>query len=490
MVKKLGLREIGETFLKSCGKRGFSIKNDVQEARVFFERNYGINDISERNITVYITDNNSAVLYNNGEYIHKDFVDYKQIDIVTEILNRTTVDKYGIAARELFDNNFELLSSVNINNYYFLYGIIKKYNIGKFYCSGRSMRIYNEESNIDDVLISYIEDNGGIVKIEKLKEDLSIVNSTIQQKTMTILSKFDRDTITLRARFNISEFEKNELKKIIDAIIAKKRYCHSLDIIEIIYYDDNRNRFLKDNKINNNPTRLMYFLAVIFGNDYKYVHSINILTLHNLEINSIEDLVKIEFSNNIFTRKKVYDFLEKYGYSSSNVYNLHKQNVLPLGNARFIFKKELVYDEKLLFAINEVANRYFSNQLFILANELIRKLKLENIGAIYYNEPVKLVSVLSKYTHSNWIRPINDLPIDKSITDELLVNNSKFCNNGVTFKQLIKSFVYLKFKNYVTLDDINELLYNYELLKYKIPNEILESIFENELDSGLVKVVK
>lgn len=492
-IRKIGLKDIGSNYLKYRKKQGFLMSKDLDDARCYFENN-GRKNVSDSSLQNNIAGNTNAVLVDMGKYLHIDYINEEKYYIVKGILENFEFDKFGNYAREIYFKNKEILNKIGIDNYYFLYGIIRIVNDRiendqrKYLLSGRSMRVTKENLlSIDEIISEYLEQRNGFSDISQTKKDLNITDITIEQSKVAL--KYDKKTIVLKKVLSLNCQEKIILRQFIKEDIDNHSFCHPKDLIEKIFFDDLNNRILIRNEIKESK-RLYIFLKFFYSEEFNFCSSsLAISDLNNKAFLKIDILVEL-FKNKVFSKEDVNNIADRYSISYWPISNFINDYSVPIDNNKYILKENVDYkDGQIEFIIQEI-NKKFNDDTYILSSDIVSILKLSNISSEYVFEPLKLISYIDLFPGSKWKKIINDIQMYNLNIENLLINTSNMIEGNHSASEFIKSFIFQKEKGYVTYDKINNILLDYEIIKSDISDKYLKTIFNDYEEHNLVRVVK
>jgi hypothetical protein len=490
IIPNKSLREVGEEYLLTKGILGWRIHEDTEEIIEFFSK-YNKQIKGKRNIVSYITDNESAILYNLGKYIHKDNVDSRHIDAMKTVIANVTFSEYGNNAKDIFDENKSYLVENGILNYYYLYGLTREfYKEQKLVFTGRSMRIGLEETldPAQNIIVSYLKENNNIANIKTLKSKLSIDDVTIQQSKS--IYKLDANTIVTEDFFSINDLEEEKIIETIEKYTSLQGYCHTQNIIDDLYFDVEVNSFFKRNKIGKNQSRLIYTLNYYFDDLYSFSVRNTVVVPLGIEVRSYNDLLELHFKDKTFTME---DLKERFNYlkirSSITQSNIINNNIIKLDKDQYVFKSDFNIDSINVSILYDIMNRYFSNETIVFSKEIIRRLKENELLEELWNKE-ELLATLINQSELPWQKVTVNVFTNAFSNSEVMLYNNSGLNREIMIGEVLIDFVYEKNKGYLTVDDINQILLDYEIITSKVPNGILYDIFSEYNTGGLIRVTK
>jgi hypothetical protein len=489
-IPNKSLREIGEEYLLTKGSDGWAINEDTEEIINFYSK-YNKEIKGKRNIIAYITDNKNAILYNIGKYIHRDNVEEKHIDAMENVIKNVTFNEYGNNAKDIFDDNKSYLIEHGISNYYYLYGLTKAfYKAEKLVFTGRSLRIGLEETlnPAQNIIVRFLREHNNIASIKTLKAKLSIDDITIQQ-TRSIY-KLDANTIVTDSFFSIEESEEESLLNTIDKYISLQGYCHTQNIIDDLYFNTEVNSFFKRNRIGKDQDRLIYSLYYYFNEVYSFSVRNKAVTPLGIEVKSYADLIQIHFKDRTFSMeelKEIFDYFDmRSSITQSKIIN---DNIIKLDKNKYIFKNDFDTEHINLSILDDVMSKYFSNKTVVFSKEIIRRLKEHGFLEELWNKE-ELLATLITQSELPWQKVTINVFTNAFSNSAVMLYYNQGRNRDISINEFLINFIYEKNKGYLTIDDINQILLDYEIITAKVPNNILYDVFSEYNAGGLIRVIK
>ena len=489
-IPNKSLREIGEEYLLTKGSTGWVINEDTEEIINFYSK-YNKEIKGKRNIIAYITDNENAILYNIGKYIHRDNVEEKHINAMKNVIENVSFNEYGNNAKDIFDENKSYLIENGISNYYYLYGLTKEfYKAQKLVFTGRSMRIGLEETlnPTQNIIVAYLKEHNNIASIKTLKSKLSIDDITIQQ-TRSIY-KLDANTIVTDDFFSIEESEEESLLNTIDKYISLQGYCHTQNIIDDLYFNTEINSFFKRNRIGKDQNRLVYYLYYYFNELYSFSVRNKVVIPLGIEVKSYGDLIQIHFKDRTFSMEELKERFDYFDMRSSITQSkIINDNIIKLDRNKYIFKNDFDIEYINLSALDDIMSKYFSNKTIVFSKEIIRRLKEHDLLEELWNKE-ELLATLITQSELPWQKVTINVFTNAFSNSGVMLYNNQGKNRDISINELLINFIYEKNKGYLTIDDINQILLDYEITTSKVPNNILYDIFSEYNAGGLIRVIK
>lgn len=496
-TKSVSMVEIAEEILEEKGIKGFNLNKDIEDARKRFApyEKYGekpsIRILQSRLLRV-----ENIINVGSSIIAKSKFLTNEQKETCKRIIENYPINSdYGTKADEIFNANKNELLSIGIDNSYFFYGICSFYRYSNYYYSGRSLRIFKSESqskSLTEIVKSYMLIHGPIVKSKVIQETLGVKEVGFEQ--IEIITKYDSDSYILKEQLSINEKEFNAIRQLIDETIEKKGYCLSNDIFDSkLVFDASLNTFLATNYVKNSEKRLIYLLETVFernpeiSNLYYFSHHINAISLASNPIKSLPDLVLQHFGNKQFTRFDFEQFLDecKLGGDITRKETIKKCLVL-VNEDLYVAAKEINVNLQELKEINNLINSRFSTEPAITTNDVINYLNSCNFESSYKNNPIGLCSAISSINTLDWVRPQMNLNLYNKAISVIIANVKVFGSRDITLKDVFLKVVMNEKKEFMSYNDIDELLRNYGLLSVKLSYDVFLNVFHDYIRDGLV----
>jgi hypothetical protein len=266
---KLSLSRIYDYILGKYYPEGIKLFDDnvIESFKKRIIEVFGNNRTPENNRAIYAGVAKQAVLCDRGTYIHP-----KHIVIVKEIIDEIDAfiaasPRKVISFNELFETFKEkLLLSSNVNNRYFLQGVLNIY-LGNKYFFTRDTISKEHDANFTDEIESYIKARGEVHKTEVFSEF-----NGISQVVFSMRTKNNKRIIYIGNGWYMHadelkiEQNDNKLKGIIEGYV-KKNPVSSRKMLELLRKA--HPRFLTNNAIKNHE-KLFGILYFMYGDDFYF----------------------------------------------------------------------------------------------------------------------------------------------------------------------------------------------------------------------------
>ncbi len=494
ILQKTSLKEIGQKYLLLKGTAGYDVNKDEKELTEFYRTNAPfVKNFSYRAITSNVL-RGGAVLRGMSVYISSELINEQQKIIVRRILDEEYFGPYGLTGFYLFEKHKEELLLSGIDNAYFLYGIASADNYKDYQFGGRSLRISRSIGNISlpEMAEQYIRDNGPVVKVDDFCHNLHLKIPALQQ--ISNLTKFDSDTLVLKTWFEWTKDEFVKLELFIDEKINHQGFCHAYDIIEsAIYFDDDRNGFLKVNRIGNSPSRLVYFLDAMAERyeitKYHFSHHCDCISFSDKPIETKIDMATCNFKGRVFTKKDVKTFFKKFHLSSGiNNLDFYSNWTYFLDNDGLVLKEDLQISDETIKGASDILSEYYGDELYITSITAINRLNCKGYKEQFDGNSMEMASVLSESDCSDWCIPENDIGATSSFFRTILVNK-KTVGKETKYSSLIRLYILKKhFGKYLSISCIQKELKEQALIDNHVSIQMLNDIFSEWFSGPVVEV--
>lgn len=493
MAQKVTLKELGKQYLLSKGTAGYDINKDENEVMEFYKSNAPyMKNVTYRAISSDVT-RSGAVLRGMSVYISPELITEEQKTTVRRILDEENFGHYGCTGLSLFEKHKDELLSVDIDNGYFFYGIASTYNSEDYQFGGRSLRIsFARKQPLAELVEHYISKKGPIVKVDDMLRDLHLKNPALQQ--ISNLTKYDPSTLTLKSLLKWTKTEFEELEPFIDDKINQQGFCHAYDIIgSQIYFDENKNGFFQENRIGNNPTRLIYFLDAMAERyqitKYHFSHHCDCISAFDKPVETKQDMAAIKFKGKTFTKKEMENFFKKFHLSGSVCgSDFYSGWAYFVDNDTLILKQDLLIPDETIKETSDILEEYYGDEIFVTSFTALNRLRYNEYKMQFDGKPMELASVLSDSELSNWCSPVNDIAITSGFFRTILLNK-KIVGQDVSYSNLIRTYILWNHHgSYLSVQDIQKELKEQELIDNHVTIPILNAIFSKWFDGPIVEV--
>lgn len=429
-----------------------------------------------------IRDNEPIMLVDARTYLHIDKLELKEgsSQFVENILNKEFESNDVVNSTYIFNEYKKQLQSYGITNKYILYSIVGKYLSDEFHTGkGNTLDISKCSESLsmsrEETLLKVIDDHKGKFDKKELAEllnwNLFTVEITVAKSNKLIMMGNSIATIkSLNATPSI-------LKKIEDILDTQliKGYTTSYDVINEMRLDVELYDFLENNKIFDGHV-MSNFLKTTFTKLRKKRG--NFITYKDYKYDCIEDVIKEKFSDEVFTRNDIKEFIMGHGYGELTYgikFNslVDNKEFIQIDELEFIANDKFHIEKEVSDAVVNYIEEQMGDKEYISLNTLSGyKRKLPRID---YRWNIHLIaSILRDNGYKKIERTFTD-----PVTERVLITRE---NNEInTFEELAYKVIKEQYSGPMHEVKIYEFMSELGLVK---PHEFLE---DKKLPYDLIK---
>ena len=343
-----------EMYLKYYHKEPFRIsKESVEEYNKFFSEKFGMNmNMNCRSLEGLGARSENIILVNPRTYSHIDYVGVDEVTVLhmKKILDLRLSRKSCINAKEVYDVMKDYYPEDFYSKHH-VYSLINHYFDDYSTSRGNSLDITKKGNKIlskTDVIYDICKENDSIINIKDLKEKT-------EWSMNRIYNAIDNSEDVIKLGPNkcviIEDILTNSIKEKIIKISEdafKEGYAFTNSIYnEYILKDPELRKFVNRYEIihaKEIASLIKYLNEDIVGNN-------NFLYKKGQKITSLEDVIKIKFSNYL-SRDELKEFLLNCGYSQISIYQtmdriVSKGIYVQIGKEDFLIKENFDVDDKV-----------------------------------------------------------------------------------------------------------------------------------------------
>ena len=417
------------------------------------------------------------VLCDRGRYIHFDYIDIP-IVLVDKIKNYIIdyPDETLLMADIFHKFEDELREQSNVDNRYFLHGVLKHY-YGEEFTFGRD-KVSKSSGKImstNKILENFLVEQGGPVSKERIREqfpgwtEVMFQNSEMFNKNII---NWGNGRLICSELLDITEMNKEKFQNAIEAALTEYNgYCTTNVIYKRLQLK--MNTFYKKNGITS-YVNLFYVLKYIFEDIY-YFRMPNISReKKDNQAGTMDIIIKIIEDRQVVTNEEISDYLiNKLKVNESTMYAARKKltsRLIEIRKGEYILKDNLTIDEDNLNKIREFIEIQLSGKEYVPMLSMIDYRGLPNIG--YDWNPFLLQDIIEY-----------NIPEYRFIEKEYKDRRYR-CNSIVRVSSELNSIVDLiiyvlkneyKDKENMTVQAIQQYLYLKNIILNTLPYEFLSS---------------
>ena len=409
--KKLTNTEILEIILKEYIERGIYLDNEgIDKIKKIAKNKFDLElEISERSLINSIYSQENIFLCGPKEYIHKSKINYSEIFIEKIYLYiKSFFKKYGdvLNIDFLFREFRKECEKEKIWSKQLLYSVLKyEYEDEFIFGKGNTLNIYRDESKVsrEEQLSNYLKNN------KKVDTKINILNGLkwkLYQLEDTIYKSKNfipiDNKVALKEYINLNENEQQNLFSKINLYLRGNFYYSTEKLFQNLLKEEDIKIILNKYGLKNSKA-LSYFLRVNnLINDYKFINKLMFLVLKESDIETVEDLIKLEFrERKEIERRELKDFYKDLGYKEAMISSIdskliEKQIFLEIDKNKVVLNENFKIDENNIQKVKNFLEDKIKNKKYLVLNDL--EFKVLNIKNKAYNfNPYIIKSLLLKY---------------------------------------------------------------------------------------------
>lgn len=417
------------------------------------------------------------VLCNRGRYIHP-----KYIDIPAELIEK--IKNYIIDNPEetllmvdvfhMFEG--ELREQSNVNNRYFLHGVLKFYYEEEFYFARDKISKSSVEiMSTNKILENFLVEQGGPVSKIRIREqfpgwtEVMIQNCEIVNKNII---SWGNGGLTCAKLLEITEMDKEIFQNVIETTLAEfNGYCTAMVIYKKLQLK--MNSFYKKNGITSH-VNLFHVLKYLFDDIY-YFRIPHILKVKpDKQYTTLDIVIKTIEDRKVVTYQEISDyFIKKLKMNESAMYVASRKllcKLIEIRKGEYILKDTLLIDQDSLIKIREFIEIQLLGKEYVPMLSIIDYRGLPDIGHDW--NPFLLQDIIE-----------GNLPeyrfIEKEIKDRRYRCSSIVRSSG-ELNTIVDLIVYVLINEYkdkenMTVQAIQQYLAIRNIILNSLPNEFFNS---------------
>lgn len=487
----LRLRKLYNIILEKYFVKGICLnEKGIINIRNIAKSEFGIGDLPEndRAIVSPICDEN--ILCEKNTYISIKNVDIsiELLEVIRKFIEDSSINSVPIEYIFTRYEN-ELNKNSNINNKYFLYGVLRHY-YNKEYGFRRAAFIDKKKiKNIrtHKILEIYLLEKNRIVSREEIKNelkwsDISISNAILLNQKILI---WDYGKVIHVSLIKINDKNVNCLRKIIDeTILSNNGYANAGFLYKKIKFQ--LNDIIRENKIKNSFS-FFSVLEYIFKAKY-YFRRPHILNYNpGKEFTTIDLFYRFIKENPKFFYYQMNNYFNKLGFPdgliSAFFYKVSK-NLFQISIDEYILKDDTIINDKLIDEIRSTVDKKFKDKEYLPLMGFINFRDLPDIGLEW--NPYLLKSIIINYIKD--YRVIEKDSKGKKYSHIILVKGRSHIKNIVDLILFIIENEYRDKEN-MTVAKIENYLQLENIIYKSLPNELYESPLVEVDKFGRVKIL-
>lgn len=379
----------------------YSDHNDIEEVLKIARKEFELERHTEDDIRALSAIIGENVLCDRGKYIHADHIDIPKVlrkNIKDYILEQPEDTVLMVDVFHMFEN--ELRSQSNVNNRYFLHGILKYYYGEEFtFSRDKVSKVSGEVLSTDKILENFLMEQKGPVKKDRIREQFPGWSEVMLQNAEIInknIINWDKGRMSCTEFLDITEEDNENLQKSIETTLEEHNgYCNAKIIYKKLQLK--MNSFYKKNGITN-YTNLFYVIKYLFDDIY-YFRIPHILKEKPDKSIATQDIIfKIIEDRKIITYEEISQYLlNKLKMNESTMYAANRKvlnKLIEIRKGEYILKDTLLLDEDSVNIIREFIKNKLSEREYVPMLSIIDYRGLPDIG--YEWNPFLLQDVIEE----------------------------------------------------------------------------------------------
>lgn len=414
------------------------------------------------------------ILCDRGKYINPDFVNITNT-LINEIKEYIySKENESIAMVDLFTKFKErLLSESNINNRYFLHGVIKYYYNNEFTFTRDTVSGNGQNISPNKMLENYLKEKNEPVNINELKYKFpgwtSIMFINAQKINENIL-QWDYGYYIHKSYIKIDKDELLKLKKMLDFQFKdgiKYITVHSIfNKFKLKMRDLYRNNNIK------NSYNLFYLLESLYREEYIFKRNIIYKKgLNQSEYTSVFDMYINE--RELINYEEFINYFKELKFKESTVYagfNRISKKLIQISFSEYIKSDNFKLSESEINQVKEFICNKFDGREYISMFDVTDFSSLPNIG--YEWTSYLITEIIEKY--------IKDYKIIEKKFKDRRYRRPIIVKNNCEMKNIVDVIIYIIKNEYddpenLTLTKIRDYLITKNIFLDVIPNEFYDS---------------
>jgi hypothetical protein len=327
------------------------------------------------------------ILCDRGRYIHANYIDIPDalIDkIKNYIIDNPEETLFMVDVFHKFEE--ELREQSNVNNRYFLHGVLKFYYEEEFYFSRDKVSKSSVEiMSTNKILENFLMEQGSPVSKKRIREqfpgwtEVMLQNCEIVNKNII---SWGNGGLTCAKLIEITEIDKEIFRNVIETTLTEfNGYCTAMVIYKKLQLK--MNSFYKKNGITNHVS-LFHVLKYLFDDNY-YFRIPHILKIKpDKQYTTLDIIIKTIEERKVVTYEEISDyFIKKLKMNESAMYVASRKllcKLIEIRKGEYILKDTLLMDEDSLNKIRSFIEIQLSGKEYVPMLSIIDYRGLPDIG--------------------------------------------------------------------------------------------------------------
>ncbi len=484
--RKISLAEMYNIVLQRYYPTGMKLfeKTEHDRFRRHIEEMFGDVKLPQNNRAVDARVASIGILCDRGTYIHPDYIKIENnlIEEIKDYIKKGLRNSYTFL--EIFEHfKDQLLLDSNVNNRYFLQGILKYHYNREFYFTRDMISKTPNIESLDDQIEMFVS-KYDIVTKDQLRKNFAGITEAMLLTTISrckaIITIENGEYMHIR-NLNIIEAD-YEISKVISNLIFDMPVS-SRKLLEVLFLT--HSDFLSRNQVFSH-IKLFSVIQYMFRNKYKFSRPF-------IAKQDTEEITKISIVKNYLNGRDYYEISEliefcelnllKFLSWSSLIDNLSDEYIR-VDSGICVNIDQLDIDEKKIESIKNILKDVISSKGYISARKITDFMFYPPIG-INWNGYV-LKSIVEKY--------ISEIEVFQIPTSDTYLLSGVFLKDDCGFdsyEELLRFILKSEHRSapFKNLDEVRQWLQDEELINSNIPKFMLDNnyLYEDEFGKIIVE---
>ena len=473
------LRKIYSYILREYFPEGvrYSDQKDMEAVLKIAREDFNLERHTEedtRSLAAMISEN---VLCDRGRYIHANYIDIPST-LVDKIKNYIigNPEETLLLGDVFYRFEEELKEQSNVNNRYFLHGVLKHYYGEELiFARDKVSKASCEIMSTNKILENFLMDQGVPVEKERIREqfpgwtEVMIVNSEVVNKNII---SWGNGGLTCAKLIEITETDKKEFHNAIEAELEELNgYCTAMLIYKKLQLK--MNSFYKKNRIKN-YVNLFYVLEHLFEDIYYFRMPHILKEKQDKQFTTIDIIIKTIEDRKVVTYDEISDyFINKLKMNDNIMYAANiklMKRLIEVRKGEYILKDTLKLNGDSLNKIREFIEIQLSGNEYVPMISIIDYRGLPDIG--YEWNPFLLQDIIEDNMPE--YRFIEKHFKDRRYRCSSILRNSSELTSIVDLIVYVLNYEYND-KEKMTIQAIQQYLSLKNIIMNSLPHEFMDS---------------
>lgn len=477
--------------VKEYFKEGIKLSDDnsIEFVRKIFKEKFGREDVCENNRAIAARIESDNVLCDRGTYISPDYIDISVKTLEKIKMHILNFKENSIFIADLYRKfEEELLSKSNINNRYFLHGILKYYYGDEFiFTKDNIVKDLNRTMTSHEIFGKFLSSKNAPVSKKEIRKVYPGWTDSMFNNAVSInkdILYWDNGYFISARALNMKKEWTSNLRDIVKKSFDKNNgYTNA----NIIYKEVKKSMsdFIKANNVKNS-FNLYSILEYNFGSNYYFRRP------HILEERPKKQFTTMDLFYTLIENKKKISYDEFYSYfknlefTERTIYNaFHKvsKDLIEINDNDYVLKKDFNIDEESIKRIKENIKNIMRNIEYLPLRGIEN---FDSYPVIGYGWNSYLLEAIVKEYIPDY-RIIEKYFKDRRYKCSILVKNNSSIKN---ISDLIVYIIKNEYDDVMTITKIQEYLQEKNIILKVLPKEVWDSEVIWVDSNGRLKIIE